>query len=105
MNRRSSDVRETLAQRVANTHARQGAPATPAADAGSIHSDGSGADSPPPVKHCWYGGPHGRQAALLLEWRNRAGTSHARIAVALPHPDHGWGLAELWVEAGLLSPT
>lgn len=88
MNRRGAGERETLAQRVANTRARETAPAEPGP---------SSTDGPPPLRHCWYDGPHGRQAALLIEWRKRADTWHARIDVALPHPDGGWCMTELWV--------
>lgn len=41
----------------------------------------------PAVKHCWYDGPYGRQAALLLEWRGFDGYFHGRIAVAAPEAD------------------
>lgn len=58
--------------------------------------------SAPPVKHCWYDGPYGRQAALLLEWRGRGGLFPGRIAVAALEPD-GWAIVEMWVEQGMLS--
>ncbi|WP_210651359.1 hypothetical protein [Nocardioides sp. SYSU D00065] len=60
--------------------------------------------APPDYKHCWYDGPHGRQAALLLEWRALDGYYHGRIAVAALEPD-GWGIVEMWVEQGMLSPA
>lgn len=56
----------------------------------------------PNVKHCWYDGPHGRQAALLLEWRCIEGGYDGRIVVPAPEPD-GWAIVEMWVESGLLS--
>lgn len=60
--------------------------------------------TPPPIKHCWYEGPHGRQAALLLEWRNINGLFHGRIVVASLEPD-GWAVVEMIVEQGLLTPA
>ena len=59
-------------------------------------------DAPPPMRHCWYDGPHGRQAALLLEWRRVGGGWAGRVAVAAPDPA-GWALVEMWVDAGLLA--
>lgn len=59
--------------------------------------------SPPPIKHCWYHGPNGRQAALLLGWRQLEGRYRGRIAVAAPEPD-GWAIVELWVDQAMLSP-
>lgn len=85
---------ETIAQRVANT--RAAASARP--------DDGSGPQEPPDLRHCWYDGPHGRQAALLLEWRNRAGTWCGRVALARPEGD-GWALVEMWVDAAMLAPA
>ena len=83
---------ESLAARVAATEQRrQPAPA-------------EAADAPPPTRHCWYDGPHGRQAALLLEWRRVGGGWSGRIAVAAPDPG-GWALVEMWVDAGLLAST
>ena len=83
---------ESLAARVAATEQRrQPAPA-------------EATDAPPPTRHCWYDGPHGRQAALLLEWRRVGGGWSGRIAVAAPDPG-GWALVEMWVDAGLLAPT
>jgi len=60
---------------------------------------------PPPVRHCWYDGPNGRQAALLLEWRNVGGHYDGRIAVAAKEQGIGWGIVEMWVSAGMLSPA
>lgn len=44
---------------------------------------------PPPIRHCWYDGPNGRQAALLLGWRNAGGHYDRRIAVAALEPGEG----------------
>ncbi len=85
---------ESLAARVAATQERR----QPAVETPVEMSDG-----PPPTRHCWYDGPHGRQAALLLEWRRVAGGWSGRIAVAAPDPG-GWALVEMWVDPGLLAP-
>jgi hypothetical protein len=102
--------RENLAQRVANTRARAAGHGTqgmhgkrPASWADSLTEPPPTA-VPPPVRHCWYNGPNGKQAALLLEWRNIDGHYDGRIAVAALEPD-GWGIVEMWVSAGMLSPT
>jgi hypothetical protein len=86
---------ESLAQRVANTKARQDGPETPTVVVPEP-------ESPPPVRHCWFDGPHGRQAALLLEWRNLGGRYDGRIAVVLPSAE-GWATVELWVDGAMLS--
>lgn len=52
---------------------------------------------PPIVRHCWYDGPNGRQAALLLECRNIGGHYDGRIAVAAEEPGLGWGIVEMCV--------
>lgn len=44
---------------------------------------------PPPIRHWWYDGPHGRQAASLLGWRNAGGHYDGRIAVAALEPGEG----------------
>lgn len=93
-----STGRETLAQRIANTKANaERQPAPPELE----HVD---PDAVPPVRHCWYEGTHGRQAALLLEWRVTAGAWRGRIAVAAPDAG-GWVLVEQWVEAAMLTPA
>ena len=101
--------RETLAQRVANTRARQGGHGTqdahgtrPASWSPLTPDTSAPASGPPPIKHCWYDGPYGRQAALLLEWRRIGDGYDGRIAVAASEPD-GWAIVEMWVESGLLS--
>jgi hypothetical protein len=92
---------ESLAARVATTQQRQESPRGAAAP--SPGAEGT-SEVPPPTRHCWYDGPHGRQAALLLEWR-RVGEGWAgRVAVAAPDPG-GWALVEMWVDAGLLAPV
>lgn len=87
----SSGQRETLAQRVSTT-SRIG-PGEPAGEAPR---------TVPQIKHCWYDGPHGRQAALLLEWRRVGDGYDGRIAVAVPEST-GWVLVEMWVGSGLLT--
>lgn len=72
--------RERLAQWVAVTRARQAG----RTDVTAL-----------PIRHCWYDSPHGRQAALLLEWRNTGGHYDGRIAVVAFEPD-GWGIVEMW---------
>ncbi|KRF36579.1 hypothetical protein [Nocardioides sp. Soil805] len=81
---------ESLAARVAATQERRQSPV-------------SAEDRPPPTRHCWYDGPHGRQAALLLEWRRVGGAWNGRIAVAAPDTA-GWVLVEMWVDGGMLAP-
>lgn len=93
---RRDDERETLAQRVANTRARQ---------AGRQTRPTQGEKQPPPpVKHAWYDGPRGRQAVLLLAWRNIQGRYDGRIAVAVEDGD-GWAIVEMWVDGAMLSPA
>ena len=88
----SSGHGESLAQRVAETKSRSlGAP--PPDTQGPV----------PAIKHCWYSGSRGRQAALLLEWRRVGDGYDGRIAVAVPDSS-GWGLVEMWVDAALLEP-
>ena len=58
----------------------------------------------PEVRHCWYDGPNGRQAALLLGWRQVEGRYSGRIAVACLEPE-GWIIVEMWVDQGMLSPA
>ncbi len=93
MNRRASPGRrDNLAERVATTRARQ---------AGEVEQTAE--VQPPLLKHAWYGGPYGRQAALLLEWRNIEGRFDGRICVAVPD-DGGWAIVEMWVDGAMLSP-
>lgn len=102
--------RENLAQRVANTQARQTGRGTQDAH-GTRPAYGTAPTpatpehaSPPAVRHCWYYGPNGRQAALLLQWRNTGGHYDGHIAVATLEGD-GWAIVELWVAQGMLSPV
>ncbi|NPD05015.1 hypothetical protein HN031_10010 [Nocardioides sp. zg-1308] len=98
----TSGRRETLAERVANTRAREAghgvAPERP------VEHPAPREPPAPPVRHCWYDGPHGRQAALLLGWRQVEGRYSGRIVVAAPEPD-GWAVVEMWVDQGMLSPA
>ncbi|WP_210441529.1 hypothetical protein [Nocardioides xinjiangensis] len=102
---------ETLAQRVANTRARQGHGTSdlhgqrPAGWFPGADSVPEPVETAPPVRHCWYDGPHGRQPALLLGWRNTGGHYDGRIAVAAQEPGVGWGIVEMWVSAAMLSPA
>jgi hypothetical protein len=82
---------ESLAARVAATQQRHDT---------SVPQPSAAAE-PPPVRHCWYDGPHGRQAALLLEWRRVGDGWSGRVAVAVPD-EAGWALVEMWVDAGML---
>ena len=103
---------ETLLQRVENTRARQMGHSTSdlhGAPPAGWFPDSPDARSepvvaPPSVRHCWYDGPHGRQAALLLGWRNIGGHFDGRIAVPACEPD-GWAIVEMWVSSGMLSQT
>lgn len=102
---------ETLLQRMENTRATEAARQSQHGTQG-FHgkrpADWSDALAPtptsPPIKHCWYDGPHGRQAALLLGWRQVGGHYDGRIAVAALEPD-GWAIVEMWVDQGMLSPA
>lgn len=112
----TSGGRETLAERVANTRAREaerqhgthGFHGKRPADWADVLKDDLPSPTPAPlapaIKHCWYNGPYGRQAALLLEWRGFDGYFHGRIAVAAQEGDE-WAIVEMWVEQGMLSPT
>ncbi|QIX25516.1 hypothetical protein ncot_02110 [Nocardioides sp. JQ2195] len=62
--------------------------------------------TPPDLKHCWYAGPHGRQAALLLAWRQASPGAawEGNIAVAAPDGD-GWAIVTMWVGASMLRPA
>lgn len=103
--------RENLLQRVENTRANEAARAAhgTAGAHGKRPADwadalaGRAEPSPPAVKHCWYDGPNGRQAALLLGWRSIEGRYSGRIAVAAPEPD-GWAIVEMWVDQSVLAP-
>lgn len=101
---------ETILQRVQNTRARQMGHSTadlhgtpPAGWFPGGTGDPTARPTPPPVRHCWYDGPNGRQAALLLEWRGGGGHYDGRIAVAAQEPGAGWGIVEMWVAQGMLS--
>jgi len=89
----------TLADRLARTRANTERETARAEGVTHPHEG----PTPPPVKHCWYVGPDGRQAALLLDWRKVSEHSawEGYIAVARP-VDDGWGLVTIWVGAGML---
>lgn len=111
---------ESLAQRIANTQAAEAARLEQHGTAGfhgkrpapwaDVLRDAppeaaSTTPTPPEMKHCWYDGPYGRQAALLLEWsQGVAGHRRGRIAVATFEPD-GWAIIEMWVEQDVLHPA
>lgn len=104
----TSDGDETPLQRVDtrpcqrghSTQGFHGNPPAPWADALSEDRQ----SWPPVLQHCWYDGPYGRQAALLIEWRCIAGGYDGRIVVPAREPD-GWAVVEMWVESGMLSPV
>ena len=101
---------EALAQRVENTRARQAGHGTQEAHGKRPASWADSFTEPPPtvappaIKHCWYDGPHGRQAALLLGWHQIEGRYCGRIAVTTLEPE-GWIVTEMWVDPGMLSPA
>jgi hypothetical protein len=108
----SSGGGETLAERVANTRAQQATDAAEAAapshSTASFHTSAAGPPrrtAPPPVKHCWYRGPYGRQAALLVRWRQVGGGYDGLILVPAPDEGHGWAVVEMWVESDMLEPA
>jgi hypothetical protein len=113
--------RETLAERVAATRARQaglghgttGFHGTPP-NASSAWTAPTSPASPPrppaspaePVRPCWYQAPWGRQPALLLQWRRSPNGYCGLIVVAAPdETGEGWTVIRLWVEAAHLSPN
>lgn len=114
--------RETLAERVANTRARQSSfafsghstadlhgkrPSAPASWAAPSPAPASPGPPPPSIKHCWYDGPYGRQPALLLRWR-RIASHHYDGLIIVAAPDEtgtAWVVMEMWTEASLLSPA
>ncbi|MFC7723609.1 hypothetical protein ACFQW6_00730 [Nocardioides sp. GCM10028917] len=114
--------RETLAERVANTRARQMSSATSGHSTADLHGKrpnapapwaapppGPASPGPPPpsIKHCWYDGPYGRQPALLLRWRRIAGDHYDGLIIVAAPDETGtsWVVMEMWAEASLLSPA
>lgn len=127
--RKNDPFRETLAERVATTRARQaglghgtsgfhGTPpyASSAWTAPAPPSPGRSAEpasvgSPPaslaePVRPCYFDSPWGRQPALLLQWRRAADGRYVGLVVVAA-PDEtgtGWTVIRLWTDASNLSP-
>jgi hypothetical protein len=111
--------RETLAERVAITRARQAGlghgtagfhstpPTMPPASWASLPmAPPSPASPPPPLRHCFYEGPHGRQPALLLKWRCIEQHWDGLIVVAAPDATgEGWAVVEMWTDSALLKPA
>jgi hypothetical protein len=121
---------ETLAERVANTRARQAGTSQPEGSAGvSVHGTAgfhrtrpksppaswaappalpASPNSPaPPVRHCWYLHPdYGRLPALFLRWRH-SGDRHydGFICTVMPDDTGAWCLTEFWVDASMLAPA
>lgn len=80
-----------MAQRLAQTKANHNPEPVPSPDV------------PPDVKHCWYAGPEGRQAALVLKWRRVTPAASWEGYIAVARPDGGgWDLVTMWVDAGML---
>lgn len=113
-------LRETLAQRVANTQSRQtgsnaghgtadfhGArPKAPASWTAPPRAQPVPATPPPDLRHCWFHSPWGRLPALLLRWRCIDGHYDGLIVVAALEEDgQGWAVVEMWTSSSLLSPA
>ena len=94
MNRRGHD-RETLAERVAQTRARE---------AGHAASATSSSNPASQVKHVWVVTAAGRHAGLLLEWRRWEGGWRGRVLRPVEEAD-GWAVAEEWLDASVLQPA
>lgn len=59
----------------------------------------------PEIKHCWVTDHRGRDAGLLLAWRQLdVGGWEGRVAHQVL-TDAGWMLMEEWLPAGLLDPA
>lgn len=71
----------------------------PLSDRQQIHLSES-----PTVKHCWVTDEHGRQPALLLEWRRVAAGWQGRV-VRPVLDGGGWIVVEEWLAAERLEPT
>jgi hypothetical protein len=112
--------RETLAERVANTHARQAglghgtsgfhgtppnassawtstpatppaSPSAPSASASSLAARRPAPGPAEPVRPCWFDSPWGRQPALLLQWRRAADGSYSGLVVVAAPDETGEG--------------
>lgn len=64
----------------------------------------SGTPEPPPIRHCFVTGPHGKVPGLLLQWRQRPDGWHGRVVRPVLEGD-GWVVVEEWLPAGLLDPA
>lgn len=128
--RDDSFPRETLAERVANTRAREaGGGTSPAPGQPSIHGTAgfhshcpstppaswqappvlpaTPRSPPPPIRHCWYLHPDlGRLPALLLRWRH-TGDKHFDGFICTVALDEGgrYALVEMWVDSAMLAPA
>lgn len=60
-----------------------------------------GLTEPPRVRPCWVTDEHGRQPALLLEWRRTAAGWQGRVVRPVLDED-AWLVVEEWVRADLL---
>ena len=56
---------------------------------------------PPTLKHCWVTDEHGRQPALLLQWR-RTESGGFQGRVVRPVYEDGWIVVEEWLPAEVL---
>lgn len=95
MNRGGRD-RETLAERVAQSRAREATQAERPSTSSSSPAE--------QVKHVWVDVASGRHAGLLLEWRRWEGGWRGRVL----HPVkdvNGWAVVEEWLDASLLQPV
>lgn len=111
---------ETLADRVANTRARQAGHVAAGHGTADLHGKRPNApaawtastpapslpSTPPRLRHCWYDGPYGRQPALHLKWRNVSGHYEGLVILAVPDEEGaGWAVVEMYVDAAMLRPA
>jgi hypothetical protein len=89
MNRRGAD-RTSLHERI------HGEPPEAHLDPGS-----KSVTEPPRIRHCWVVDGHGRQPALLLEWRRVVSGWHGRVVRPVLKGMH-WVVVEEWLPAELL---
>jgi hypothetical protein len=93
MDRRRS-ARPSLHERI------HGAPPATAAPEPTASGEVSGRG----VRHCWVTDNHGRQPALLLEWRQVAAGWQGRVVRPVLAGD-AWVVVEEWLPAKLLEPS